>query len=82
MLATGEELNSYFVTDVIENSPAVKADLRAGDEIIAIDGKPAFFYKLSEINTIFRGNRGTVLALIIRRDGKLDRKLLKLKPLL
>ena len=82
VLATGEELNAYFVTDVIKNSPAVKADLRAGDEIIAIDGKPAFFYKLSEINAIFRGKRGTVLTLIIRREGKLDQKRLRLKPLI
>jgi len=82
VLATGDELNSYFIADIIKDSPAVKADLKAGDEIIAIDGKPAFFYKLSEINAIFRGNRGTVLTLIIRRDGKLDRRLLKLKPIL
>ena len=82
ILATGSDLNAYFVADVIKDSPAVKAGLEAGDEIIAIDGKPAFFYKLSEINAIFRGNRGTVLTLIIRRDGKLDRRILKLRPIL
>lgn len=82
VLATGSDLSAYFVADVIKDSPAVKAGLEAGDEIIAIDGKPAFFYKLSEINAIFRGRRGTVLTLIIRRNGKLDRRLLKLKPIL
>lgn len=82
VLAIGEELNSYFVTDIIEDSPAVKAGLKTGDEIIAIDGKPAFFYSLTDINAIFRGPRGRVLTLIIRRDGQLDQKELKLKPIL
>lgn len=82
VLAVGDELNSYFVTDIIEDSPAVKAGLQTGDEIIAIDGKPAFFYSLTDINAIFRGPRGRVLILIIRRDGKLEQKELRLKPLL
>ncbi len=82
VLAVGEELNSYFVTDIIKDSPAVKAGLQTGDEIIAIDGKPAFFYSLTDINAIFRGPRGRVLVLIIRRDGKLEQKELRLKPLL
>ena len=47
VLATGDELNSYFVADLIKDSPAEKAGLIAGDEIIAIDGKPAIFYSLS-----------------------------------
>ena len=82
VLATGDELNSYFVADIIADSPAVKAGLVAGDEIIAIDGKPAIFYSLSQINAIFRGRRGVVLTLVIRRDGKLLKKELRLKPLL
>lgn len=82
VLAVGEELNSYFVTDIIKDSPAVKAGLKKGDEIIAIDGKPAFFYTLTDVNAIFRGPRGRVLVLIIRRDGQLTRKELRLKPLL
>lgn len=82
VMAAGEELNSYYITDIIEDSPAVKAGLVAGDEIIAIDGRPAFFYKLSEINAIFRGGQGLVLTLIIRRDNQLFKKVLKLKSLL
>lgn len=82
VLATGEELNSYFVTDIIADSPAVKADLHKGDEIIAINGKPAFFYTLTDVNAIFRGPRGTLLVLIIRRDGQLIKKELRLKPLI
>ncbi|MCE7994885.1 MAG: PDZ domain-containing protein [Roseivirga sp.] len=82
VLAVGEELNSYFVTDIIKDSPAVKAGLEKGDEIIAIDGKPAFFYSLTDINAIFRGPRGRTLVLIVRRDGELTRKELRLKPIL
>ena len=82
VLATGDELNSYFVADLIKDSPAEKAGLIAGDEIIAIDGKPAIFYSLSQINAIFRGRRGVILTLVIRRDGKLMKKQLRLKPLL
>lgn len=82
VLASGKDLNSYFITDIIEDSPAVKADLKRGDEIIAIDGKPAFSYSLTDINAIFRGPRGTLLVLIIRRDNKLLKKQVILKPLL
>lgn len=82
VLAVGEELNSYFVTDIIKDSPAVKAGLKKGDEIIAINGKPAFFYTLTDVNAIFRGPRGRILVLIVRRDGELTRRELRLKPLL
>lgn len=82
VLASGEDLNSYFITDIIEDSPAVKAELEKGDEIIAIDGKPALFYSLTDINAIFRGPRGTLLVLIIRRNNKILRKQIRLKPLL
>jgi hypothetical protein len=82
VMAVGKDLNSYIITDIIEKSPAIKAELEAGDEIIAINGRPAFFYSLTDINAIFRGPKGTVLGLIIRRGKTLIKTELRLKPLL
>lgn len=81
-VAEGKELNEYVVSSIIPNSPAEKVGLQPFDEIIAISGKPVFFYSMSEINGFLRGNVGNTLELIIRRDGELYKKVIKLKRLI
>jgi carboxyl-terminal processing protease len=51
----------HFVDGVLEGSPAEKAGLRFGDEIVSVEGKP-----YSPI-AAFRGKIGTVAALQVRR---------------
>ena len=82
IMATGEELNAYHITEIIPKSSAEKAGLQIGDEIIAIDGKPAFFYSLTDVNTLFRSEFGKSLTLIIRRGKELHKKQIRLKKLL
>ena len=81
-VAEGKELNEDVVSSIIPNSPAEKVGLQPFDEIIAISGKPVFFYSMSEINGFLRGNVGNTLELIIRRDGELYKKVIKLKRLI
>ena len=80
--AIGEDLDQYFINEIIPNSPAEKNGLLKGDEIIALDGKPVFFYKFSEINNILRESPGKRTVIIIRRDGQLIKKSIKHKKLI
>lgn len=81
-IAEGKDLNEFVVTSIIPGSPAENIGLEPMDEIIAIAGKPVFFYSMSEINGFLRGPLGTTIELIIRRDGELFKKKLKLKRLI
>lgn len=81
-IAEGKDLNEYIVTSIIPGSPAEAVGLEPNDEIIAISGKPVFFYSMSELNGFLRGTPGSVMELIIRRNGELYKKRIKLKRLI
>src|SRR5690606_13116854 len=53
---------------VIEGAPAQKAGLKAGDRIIAIDGKPVDEWK--DVVAAVRDRPGATLALEIQRNGE------------
>lgn len=82
VMAFGDRLNEYYVNDIIPGSPADKAGLEVGDEVIAMNNNPAFFYKLDEVVSILKRTPGERLKLIIRRDGELMQFNLKHKRLL
>jgi predicted aspartyl protease len=82
VMAYGDKLNVYFINDLIKGSPAEKAGLQVDDEVIALNGSPAFFYDLTEVNSILKRNKGERLRLIIRRDGNLIQFVLKHQRLL
>lgn len=81
-VAEGKDLNEYVVTSIIPGSPAEAIGLEPNDEIIAISGKPVFFYSMSELNGFLRGTPGSTMELIIRRNGELYKKRIKLKRLI
>jgi carboxyl-terminal processing protease len=53
----------------IEDTPAAKAGLRAGDQIVRIDAKPTKNMGLAEVVRMIRGPRGTSVTLTIMRGG-------------
>jgi carboxyl-terminal processing protease len=53
----------------IEDTPAFKAGLKAGDYIIRIDGKPTKNMSLIDIVKMIRGAKGKPVTLSIMRDG-------------
>lgn len=58
------------VVEPIQNSPADKAGIKPGDEIIAINGKSTSKMKIDEASSLIRGQAGTAITLQISRPGK------------
>ena len=78
----GETFNQFYVAEVISGSPAERAGLQPGDELISIANKPAFFYSITQLNGLLRLPAGTKLSLIIRHNNQLIEKELTLKNLI
>ncbi len=53
----------------IEDTPAYKAGLKAGDHIIKIDGKPAKNMGLVDVVKLIRGQKGKGVTLTVMREG-------------
>ena len=68
LFATGVPVLTSTVGNVSENMPAAQAGLVAGDEIVAIDGKP--ISRWEELSGAVRGSDGKAVALNIRRADK------------
>ncbi|MFT4762548.1 MAG: carboxyl-terminal processing protease [Paraglaciecola sp.] len=57
------------ITEPYEGSPADKAGLKAGDQLLAVDGKSAKGKSSEEVNEILKGYPGTEVELTIKRLG-------------
>ncbi len=68
--------DTVCVTNVIENSPSMLVGLRAGDQILKVEGKTIAGKKLNneEIMSKLKGHEGTTVELEILRDGKTLKK--------
>jgi carboxyl-terminal processing protease len=65
--------NDYItVIAPIEGSPAARAGIRPGDQIIAIDGKPMRGERIDKLVTLMRGPAGSKVAMTVRRQGLPD----------
>lgn len=58
---------SYIITEVRKNSPAHKAGLEPGDELLEINDVPVHKYRLFEINNMFYTNEGSRMKLKVKR---------------
>ena len=68
----GQKGDNVVVTDPYEGFPAQKADIRAGDIILEIDGKALKGKKYDEVSKILKGQPKTPVKLKIKREGEKD----------
>ncbi len=69
-LELNEKTNRLTVVEAIESSPALKAGIKSGDEILAIDGKPTKGLDVQQASSLIRGKAGTLINLKIGRSGR------------
>ncbi len=65
--------NQLTIAGPVEGTPAEKAGLLPGDEILRINGKPTAGMSLDAATTLIRGPVDTTVVLTIRRKGSPDR---------
>jgi len=65
-----EKRTGVRIVHPFENSPAEKAGLREGDEIIAVDGQDVTNMLLDEAVHLIRGPAGSKVVLTIKRDDE------------
>lgn len=57
------------ISEPYENSPAHKAGLKAGDKILEVNDKPAKGKSYGDVSSVLKGQPGTTVRLLIKRDG-------------
>lgn len=70
------------IAELRENSPAALAGLLQGDEVVAINGKAAYKYKLHELVGLFSSKEDRTISIEIERDGQPFKMKFKLKKIL
>lgn len=77
-----QEGEKVFVYHVMENSPAQKAKIKEGDELLSINGVPVSFYSLQRIKEILNQEEGIEIKLKLRRTTKTEEVSLILKEMI
>lgn len=82
LVARGEALERIVVRSVLSNGPGEKAGLRAGDEIVSIEGRSARTLGLPAARKLLKASDGTRVAVVYARAGERRRTMLRLQALL
>lgn len=69
----------YVVVDVREGSPAAIAGILKGDEVLTINGKPCYQYKLYELIEMFSSDEGRKISMEIKRGDYINKFKFNLK---
>jgi carboxyl-terminal processing protease len=78
-MEVNEKTHLLTVVEAIENSPALKAGIKAGDEIVGIDHKSTLKMKVDQASTLIRGKAGTPVILRLRRLDRSEKSEFDLK---
>ncbi len=82
LIASGPNLNQYFIQSVRPGSPAAKAGALPGDEIRWVQRWPRAFWKLESLVKLLKKKEGKKIRMTVRRDGEKVRLKFRLKKLI
>ncbi len=82
VVAGGHKLNTYFIHEVIQDSPAWKAGIRKGDRIKKLKGMPAQLFSLRHIGNILSKKEGKKVKMVIIRKGERLKVAFRLRKLI
>ncbi len=69
--AGGENLRSYIVSHVLDDSPAHKAGLEEGDVLLFVNEKPITDMSISDVYRVLQKGDGKDVGVLLRRNGSL-----------
>jgi carboxyl-terminal processing protease len=61
--------NATYIVEPFKDSPASKAGLRYGDQIVAVDGKDTSAFRSDQVTQLLLGERGTKVVVTVKRLG-------------
>jgi len=82
LIAKGNDYHEYMIERVIENSPANKAGLLQGDQVLFINNKSSKDVSMSDIYKLFQKGEGKNVNLVMNRGGKIFFTIINLKRLI
>jgi carboxyl-terminal processing protease len=65
----GIKNNQITVISPMDNSPAIRAGVMAGDIIVEIDGQKVTDLSIDKVSSLLRGEIGTEISLVLKRQG-------------
>jgi carboxyl-terminal processing protease len=68
----GPRDGKVYILEPFKNTPAARAGLRYGDQIIEIDGKKTDRWSSDQVRNALRGERGTTVKVTVQRAGVAD----------
>ncbi|MBE9012707.1 PDZ domain-containing protein [Pseudanabaenaceae cyanobacterium LEGE 13415] len=68
-LEQNEQTKVLTVVEPLENSPAIRAGIKTGDRVLAINGRSTKGMSVEDASNLIRGEAGTKVTLQIGRDG-------------
>ncbi len=66
----GKKITNVYVSNPYEGKPAQRADVRAGDKILEVDGKSTIGKTTSEVSQMLRGTPGSSITIKLQRYGE------------
>ena len=82
LIAGGSQLSSFSVYNVLPNSPAARAGLKQGDEILSVNGLTTKLMTMAGISIRLQANVGRKMNMKILRNGSVIKKSFRLEDLL
>jgi predicted aspartyl protease len=69
--AEGNDLRTFVVKSVLEDSPADDAGILPGDTIISVNGTPSKYFNLSQLSALMRSKEGRRIRFRMRREEEM-----------